>query len=140
MSRKGAGVGLAGLTRWGRELGHLPADAADGDVMGEDAEEALEEVVEGGEPVHPGLPEVGECDVGDDDAAEGDDEGEEAGDEEGGEELVGGEGGDELAEADVVKLEDHEQHPGVAGAEGVAGEPYAPVPSCVSGGRQLDLG
>lgn len=108
--------------------------------MGEDAEEALEEVVEGGEPVHPGLPEVGEGDVGDDDAAEGDDEGEEAGDEEGGEELVGGEGGDELAEADVVELEDHEQHPGVAGAEGVTRVPNTPVPGCVSGVRRLELG
>lgn len=66
--------------------------------------------------------------VGDDDAAEGDDEGEEGRDEEGGEDLVGRHGGDELAEADVEELEEHQEHPDVAGREGIAREPGAPVP------------
>jgi len=45
--------------------------------------------------------------VGHDDAAESHDEGEEGGDEEGGEEVVRGQGGDELPEADVEELEEH---------------------------------
>ena len=74
--------------------------------MDDDAEHALEQVVEGAEPVHPGAPEGREGLGWREDAAEGDDEEEEEGDEEGGEELVGGERGDRLAEADVVELEE----------------------------------
>jgi hypothetical protein len=37
-------------------------------------------------------------------------------------------GCNELAEADVVALKNHEEHPGVAGAERVARVPDAPVP------------
>jgi hypothetical protein len=38
-----------------------------------------------------------------------------------------------LAEADVVEFEEGEEHPGEARAEGVAGEPDAPVPGGVRG-------
>ena len=99
--------------------------------MDNNAQEPLEQVVEGGEPVHPRAPEGGQGHVGHDDAAEGDDECEEAGDEEGGEEFVWGQGGDELSEAYVEELEEHEEHPDEAGAEAVAGEPDAPVPVCI---------
>lgn len=58
-------------------------------------------------PVHPGLPEMRQRAVGHDDAAESHYEGEKCGDEEGGEEVVWGQGGDELPEADVEELEKH---------------------------------
>jgi hypothetical protein len=37
-----------------------------------------------------------------------------------------------LPKADVVELEEGEEHPGEARAEGVAGEPDAPIPERVS--------
>ena len=86
--------------------------------MDDDAEHSLEEVVERGEPVHPGAPEFREGLRGREDAAEGDDEEEEEWHEEGGEELVGREGGDGLAEADVVELEEEEGEVDIAGGEG----------------------
>lgn len=69
--------------------------------MGDDAEEALDEVGEGAEVVHPGFPEMDHAGVRDDDAAEGDDEGKEAGYEERGEELVRRECRNELSESHV---------------------------------------
>lgn len=75
--------------------------------MHDNTQQTLKQVVEGRQPVHPRLPEIRQGDVGDDDAAEGHDEGEEGGHEEGGEEFVGREGGDELAEADVEEFEEH---------------------------------
>ncbi len=68
--------------------------------------------MEGRDPVHPRAPEGGEGRVGDDDAAEGDDKEEEEGHIEGGEELVSGEGGNGLAEADVEEFEHagHQEH------------------------------
>lgn len=64
-----------------------------------------------------------------DDAAEGDDEGEENGDEEGGEEFVGGEGGDHLAEAEVIELEKDSEDVDGGGGVGVAGEARGEVPA-----------
>ena len=58
MCDKGRSVGLAGLA-WGRkEAGELVGVADDGPVVHGYAEEAFEEVGEGGEVVHPGLPEL----------------------------------------------------------------------------------
>lgn len=94
--------------------------------MGDGCKEAFEQVVEGGEPVHPRAPKGGEGGVGDNNAAESDNEEEEEGHIKGGEELVGGEGGDGLAEADVEELEHagHEEHV----ARGKAcGEADAPI-------------
>ena len=85
--------------------------------MCDSCQEAFQQIVEGSEPVHPGAPKGREGGVGDDDAAEGDDEEEEEGHEEGGEKIVGGEGGNGLAEANVEKFEHagHEEH--IAGCE-----------------------
>lgn len=85
----------------------FPGHAAQRLPVHDNPQQPLKQVVEGGQPVHPRLPEMRQGGVGDDDAAEGHDEGEEGGDEEGGEEVVGGEGGDELAEADVEEFEEH---------------------------------
>ena len=68
-----ARVGFAGEIGRGRENGEFVGVAADGLPCDEQREEAFEEVLEGGEPVHPGAPEGGEAGVGNDDAAEGDD-------------------------------------------------------------------
>ena len=75
--------------------------------------------MERSEPVHPAAPEVGQGGIGSDDATECNDEEEEEGRIEGGKELIGGEGGDGLAEADVEELEhaSHEEH--VAGVNPV---------------------
>lgn len=75
--------------------------------MHDNTQQPLKQVVKRRQPVHPRLPEMRQGGVGDDDAAEGHDEGEEGGDEERGEEFVGGESGDELAEADVEEFEKH---------------------------------
>lgn len=69
--------------------------------MHNNPQKRLKQIMERRKPVHPRLPEMRQRAVGHDDAAEGHDEGEEGGDEKGGEEVVWGEGGDELAEADV---------------------------------------
>jgi len=65
--------------------------------MGYECEKAFEEVFEGGEPVHPAAPEVREGLVGNDDAAEGDDEEEEYRYQQRSKEFVGGESGKILA-------------------------------------------
>lgn len=67
----------------------------------------LKQIMKRCKPVHPRLPKMRQRAVGHDDAAEGHDEGEEGGDEERCKELVGGEGSDELAEANVEELEEH---------------------------------
>lgn len=69
--------------------------------MHHNPQKCLKQIMKGCEPVHPRLPEMWQRAVGHDDTAEGHDKGKEGGDEERGEELVGGEGGNELAEADV---------------------------------------
>ena len=89
---------FTGLPRRRGETRDFPVGAADGLVVDGDAEHALKQVVEWGEPVHPGAPEVGQGLRGRKDAAEGDDEEEEERDEEGGEEFVGGETGDFVLE------------------------------------------
>jgi hypothetical protein len=76
--------------------------------------------VKGGEPVHPRASEGGESDVG------GDDEEEEEWHVDGGEELVGGEGGNGLAEADVEELE-HACHEEYIASSEACGEAGAPV-------------
>ena len=116
-----------------RELA-LAADHGDG--VGDDAAEALAEVVEGGEPVHPAAPEGGDVSVRHDDAAEGDDEGEEGRDEEGSQQLVGAERRDHLPERRVEDCEDHHHHPHVPCCERVAWEPRPEVPAAeVDGAR-----
>lgn len=97
--------------------------------MDDDAQHALDEVLERGEPVHPGAPEMHHRGVGHDDTAEADDEGEEGRDEQRGEQLVRRERRDELAQPDVEHLVQHDEHPGEAGGERVAREPEAPVPA-----------
>lgn len=103
-----ARVVLAGLPRRRGEPRELVGTALHGLVVQRDGQERLEQVVERGEPVHPAAPEVGQLLGGDDDAAEADDEEEEHRHEKAGQQLVGAEGGDGLAEADVVQLE--QQH------------------------------
>jgi hypothetical protein len=89
----------------GREASELVRGTANGNVLGENAEESFEEVAEGGEMEHPFLPEGRHGSIGHDDTTEGDHEQEENRDKEGGEEFVGGEGSDRLAEAKVVQFE-----------------------------------
>ena len=55
---EGRGVGIAGLAGRGGEAGEFRGGAADGSVVRGDAEEAFEEVGEGGEVVHPSAPEL----------------------------------------------------------------------------------
>ena len=127
--RKRACVRLTRASRWWGELRVFALAADYRDVVRDDAEESLEEVVEWGEPVHPAAPEGGDVSVRHDDAAEGDDEGEEGRDEEGGKEVVGAERGDHLAEGRVEDFEDHHHHPDVACCERVAREPRPEVPA-----------
>lgn len=69
-----------------------------------------------------------EAGVGDDDATEGDDKEKEEWHVEGCEQLIGAEGGDGLAEADIEELKhaDHEEN--IAGCEALR-ESCAPVPA-----------
>ena len=55
---EGRRVGIAGLAGRGGEAGHFGGGAADGSVVRGDAEEAFEQVGEGGEVVHPSAPEL----------------------------------------------------------------------------------
>lgn len=76
--------------------------------------------MEGRDPVHPGAPEVRNGGVWDEGAAEGNDKGEKGRCEKRGEKLVWRHRGDELAKSDVEYFEQHQQHPRVAGFEGVS--------------------
>ena len=87
----GASIGIAGLTGWSREGSEFLGIAFDGETVGDQRQQAFEEVFEGGEPVHPAAPEVREGLVGDHDTAERHDEEEEHGYEQRSEEFVGGE-------------------------------------------------
>lgn len=109
-------------------------------IMQRNSQERLKQVVERSEPVHPAAPEVGQLLGGDDDAAEADDEEEEDRDEQTGEKIIGAEGGDGLAEADVVQLEEEDADQGEARGEAlVRGPPAhdAPPPAVeVDGARE----
>lgn len=85
---EGLRVGLTRLTRWSVESCELVRIAYDGLIVDRDAEERFEEVVEGGEPVHPAAPEVWQVRRRHDDAAEGDDKEEEEWDQQGRQQLV----------------------------------------------------
>lgn len=122
-------VRLARVARWVVEDGEFLCLADDGDVVDDEAQEALEEVVEGRERVHPGAPEAREALGGHEHAAEADDEGEEDGDEQAGKEFVGAEARYRLAEADVEEFKGHDEEPDARARVRVAREADAPVPT-----------
>lgn len=137
-----ARIVLAGLPRRRGEPSKLIGTALHGLVMQRDGQERLEKVVERGEPVHPAAPEVGQLLGGDDDAAEADDEEEEDRHEQAGEQLVGAEGGDGLAEADVVQLEEEDAQQGEAGGEALVrgAPPHDAPPPAVEVDRAREQG
>jgi hypothetical protein len=66
----GSGVGDTGLSGRSREGSEFLGVAFNGETVGDESEEAFEEVFEWGEPVHPAAPEVWEGLVGYYDTAE----------------------------------------------------------------------
>lgn len=119
------GICLTALPRGRCEASELLLLALDWEAMHDSRQKPLENPVEGGQPVHPFPPEGGELHRRHNDATETDDEEEEDRDKQTRQELIWREGGDGLAKANIVKLEQKntEEHK----ARGEARGPGAPA-------------